>query len=520
MVDNKKPKNKITIYRVKRPFVGNELLERAKLFRNVSDDVIVYCEKSVPSQPSYISRFFKENNGDTARGFFMASSKFVVLVKNIGANKEELAFTFGSGRYLLNQDCLDSRFGLKTALNIINRDEVKNFSKTVLESNPKSAKEQLAKTADASEFGISSEQDLIKGITGKIKKTWTERLGEIVTGAESLSLNLPCDIDDIHVVAANVIQAYECDEYKKDFDWVDQIQGVKDKDRIADLNVRLVDGLNSSELGKNDKIWASVPDYVEYSDIDCFVFGVGKNAKNHDDIEKSFIVEALNSDVSLESLKKLKILAMSNGDMVDRWSAYRCLYAEITIKESIYLLIDGRWYEIAKDFCKQIKDLYEKIPRKYDFIDYQYGRESEYNEALADNINGECFDAKNVTYGSSHSKIEVCDVLTSEGDLIHVKHYTGSSALSHLFNQGFVSGELIRNDKEFITEAHRVTGGDFSKTPEGRKRKIIFAIITRKPDNFDMPFFSKVTLRNVSRQLTGLDYDVEIQLVKNVCTDN
>lgn len=34
---------------------------------------------------------------------------------------------------------------------------LKNFSKTVLESNPKNAKEQLAKTANVNDSGISSE---------------------------------------------------------------------------------------------------------------------------------------------------------------------------------------------------------------------------------------------------------------------------------------------------------------------------------------------------------------------------
>ena len=66
--------------------------------------------------------------------------------------------------------------------------------------------------------------------------------------------------------------------------------------------------------------------------------------------------------------------------------------------------------------------------------------------------------------------------------------YTGSAALSRLFNQGDVSGELIHNDHDFILKAYEKIGGDFTKTPSSRKRKVTFAIITSKPDKFDMPY--------------------------------
>ncbi len=66
--------------------------------------------------------------------------------------------------------------------------------------------------------------------------------------------------------------------------------------------------------------------------------------------------------------------------------------------------------------------------------------------------------------------------------------YTGSAALSRLFNQGYVSGELIHNDHDFILKAYEKIGGDFTKTPSSRKRKVTFAIITSKPDKFDMPY--------------------------------
>ncbi len=522
-MDKEIPINKIVAFRIKSSFIGNELSDRAKQFSRINQNVIIYSEESFHAEPSYLKQFFQIQDKDKLKSYFTSSAKLVVIVKNIGKNKEELAFSFGSGRYLLKTDSMDVRFGLRTALNIIDSDEVKNFSKTVLESNPKNAKEQLAKTANASEFGISSEQDLIKGLTGKIKSKWATKLGTTAAGSESLSLRLHCNIHTISDVANDIIEAYESDEYKKDFDWVDQIQDVKDKEETKTLNDRLIQILstNSSEPSNTDKVWAAVPDYIDYVDVYQFRFGDNKRAKKYDDIEKAYIIEALGNNISLESLKGLKISAISAEDeskTLDRWNAYKCLYAEITSNNKVFLLINGRWYEIANDFCKQINKSYEDITKKHDFIDYHHEREAEYNKELANVLGGKCYDGENIPYGSSHSKIEVCDVQTREGDLIHVKKYTGSSALSHLFNQGYVSGELIRNDPAFLRKAEEITGGNFHND-SNKKRKVIFAIITSKIERFDIPFFSKVTLRNINRQLSGLGYKVEIQLIKNIANE-
>lgn len=58
-------------------------------------------------------------------------------------------------------------------------------------------------------------------------------------------------------------------------------------------------------------------------------------------------------------------------------------------------------------------------------------------------------DQKFIHHGGGKSKIEFCDLIRGQSDFIHVKYYTGSQSMSHLFSQGFIGSELFISDSEF-----------------------------------------------------------------------
>lgn len=237
-----------------------------------------------------------------------------------------------------------------------------------------------------------------------------ERLGETVSGSESLMLRLPCNIDNITDVANRILEAYESEEHKENFDWVDQIKTVKNKAIIQKLNNALIQNLSGLDENGKAKVWAAVPDCLDYEEVYEFKIGEKKQARVYNDKEKQYIIGVINGMLDITALKKLKIIAVSSSDttVLDQWSAYRCLYAEVNGGDSVYLLIDGKWYEIADDFCGEVKDGYDKtVIKKDEYIDYNHEGEAAYNKELAQSLSGDCYDCKTVTYGSSHSKIEV-----------------------------------------------------------------------------------------------------------------
>lgn len=167
------------------------------------------------------------------------------------------------------------------------------------------------------------------------------------------------------------------------------------------------------------------------------------------------------------------------------------------------------------------KPLYdERLP------DYRAGeREGPYNQRVVEASPDSKFllDKKTVYYGGRSSQVELCDVLREDGSFIHVKRYSGSAALSHLFNQGYVSAKLIKADPDFRAAAQKIVDhvvlSDFNLGKDCVKR-VVFAIISKYGgDRPEIPFFSKVALDAVRSQLAAMDIPVSITRIREVSAD-
>lgn len=509
------PTNKLSVYLIREGMEDNCLSGRAELDKEKSrDGTEIYKANSFIKRPKFMEQFFHDEDKEV----YSSSAQVLLILRNVGAHNRTVAFAFGNGRCLLNQDAIERRFGLKTALNLIDSKSVKKFSKTKLDSNPKNEDAQLSKKARVSEFGIDISQDLIKGVSGAIKADRVLEFGKNVSGTDSLNLRVRCDITNIRSKAVAIIDAYYEDSYRETFDWIDQIQEIKDKALKRKLDNLVIDELTTNNSDKT-KVWASVPEFIDEEDLDGYRIG-RNNGELMDDIDKAAIIEKLNGKIDLAHLKGLSVFAVSAASDVSflkKWPAYRCLYAEIQEPDNMFLLLDGAWYSVNNDFVTAIQNEYAAFNYSTEhFIDYNHKDEAEYNVALATSIGADCYDA-NLIAIAGYDKIELCDVLTRNGDFVHIKKYAGSSVLSHLFNQGLVSGELLKSSPSFRSKAEEKTGRAL-KDLNGKK--VIFGIITKKYDKFDIPFFSKVSFNNVRQKLIGLGYEVEIVRIKNVKPEN
>ncbi len=172
--------NKLSIYLIKEEYTKEKHTSRKSLLNSeklkcekIKDDNnnnvgLLYYSNSHVSEPSWIKKFLRtfNNKPDDKFKIFTASSKSVFIVT---VEKRTFALAFGYGHTLLKPGVCEERFGLKVALSVIDREQMRSINKKNMSITPKLLIEQLTKIGTFENFGIDVEQDLIQGVTGKTK---------------------------------------------------------------------------------------------------------------------------------------------------------------------------------------------------------------------------------------------------------------------------------------------------------------------------------------------------------------
>lgn len=521
----KAPTNKLSIYLIKTEY--HEHKDILKDFdslesRDIKGIGTFYYGESFTFEPQWIKKFFGNTLGDNLK-LYNASSRGVLLIES---KKRTFAIPFGYGWQYLNHGVYEERFGLKTTLNIIDPDKLRKIDKKNMSAAPKDTREQLTKSGVAADFGIDIEQDLIGSITGMTKDP--EKFGTSATGKDALSLSVKVELSSIKSFLADCLERYESDDYKKDFGWIDQFTEVRDQKILNDLNARLIENLKNKKL---ETTWMAVPEVIEWEQISGFKY-IGQTQPDlSEDINVNDFLATLSAgektSLNIDLLKRKTIQAIDAGNdaVKHHWNAHSCIYSEQRddTKKKTFLLSNGKWYEITSDFAEEVNQ---------DFIDFRDKttsavlaecsgeKEGDYNIRIAHDAGYCLMDKKLINHGGGYSKIEFCDLYTKDKKIIHIKHYGGSSVLSHLFSQGLVSGELFLRDKKFREKVNVILEPEFKLAdtkpkPIASEYEIVFGVISSAPKELEVPFFSKVNLRNAKNRLETFGYKVSLYKILN-----
>jgi uncharacterized protein (TIGR04141 family) len=516
---NEPRSNKLTIYLIKQDFSDSTDIVESRQAPVVLEDLGAFIfEDSHSNRPDWIANFF--GSALDNQSIFTASAKGALVVPiNTSDGIRHFVIAFGVGRHLLKDGVVEERFGLKVVLNSVDINSFRSIDKTTLGSIPKHSREQMSKDVTPAEFGIDIEQDLISAVTGKSSD---QKLGKTVTGKDALYVSVKVDMHNVKEFLRHCYTRYKSNDYKQNFDWIDQIAEVRDKVIQDQLNAELVSKVANNNL---EKIWMAVPEVVDWSDIRGFRYMRRVRGELHDDLDVPTFLSELGRAPELVELKNASVYAISASteDTLHRWSVHQCIYAECRINNKLYILNNGKWYEIADGFCAEVERDFIGLTRSaLVFPDCNFNTEAEYNEHASSELDGACcMDRQLISYGGGHSSIEFCDIYTSGKKLIHVKKYGGSNILSHLFSQGVVSGELFVSEPAFraklnekLPDSHKLA--DVQARPVAPEYEVIYAVISHSENELDMPFFSKVSLRNARRRLSGYGYGVSIKKIKRI----
>lgn len=232
----------------------------------------------------------------------------------------------------------------------------------------------------------------------------------------------------------------------------------------------------------------------------------------------------LDGEIPSVEIMRNTMIHINNNEYqsIKHWSVYRCLYAEIKYGSDNYILRNGVWYKVNTDFVESLDRYLNSILQSYTFKFpvYSQDREEDYNIHVSTNEENFCLmDKNNIKIGGPYDKLEHCDLIRNGNEFIHVKLYRSSSTLSHLFSQGFVSAEAFIKDTWYRSQLNpklpsSIKLKDPTIRPTPSNYTIVYAIATEKDLPNELPFFSKVTLKNTLKTLKALDYKVSLTKIE------
>jgi uncharacterized protein (TIGR04141 family) len=469
----------------------------------------LYIRPSEDHVPSWLS-FLKSAMTEAPK---MVNSNSAALLL-VTVDEREFAITFGYGRSLLVPGCWEEHFGLRVTLNAVDPTRIRSIDRMTFDTISQQSQIQASREAPIGDFGLDVEQDLLRAVTGK---PIDERFGTTLTGKDALNTKVRITLEKIPGLLSDYLKAFGATSYREHFPWVDHISTVRDPQRLAVLDDILLDRLRNHQF---ERLWLAVPDPITWTTVEGFRYRDSAKATLYDDLHMADFVAGYQNpiDLTLTELKHRYVhMVSSETDLVvHRWPIYRCIYAEIEHDGRPYLLNNGNWYSIAANFMESVNNsvaaLYDKNKTLPPYADESEGA---YNERISAAPESQLalMDRKLISYPGEAGQIEFCDLYSNKKEIIHVKRYGGSSTLSHLFAQGLTSGTLFCRDSDFRMRVNEVLPAPFQFAdstikPMPDEYMVIFAVISKSAHDLRLPFFSRVNLRNVARQLQGFGYQV------------
>lgn len=334
---------------------------------------------------------------------------------------------------------------------------------------------QASKSTDLPTFGIDVSRDILRAVTGEPRDT---ALSKRLSGADALVLGTTTKASELPKVLSEILDAFGEETYKDNFSWIDHLSVVNDKTLVDALNERLATQLAS---GDTSATHMAMPEPLGWEDVESFKITSSRTVFMDLDLDE--YLESLGdgrSKITVSILKgrQVSVKFLRSGEFDGRWTVYNCLISEQRMNGQLYVLIEGRWLAVSDTLAQEVDAFATTLPSCQISLAEAKAGETEpvYNKRVASDSGMLCLDAKIQVPGGASSGIEFCDLLSPEGEIVHVKRKSRSSTLSHLFVQGSVSATTFVSDgvfregirekiKESVDPPERDSGLAWSRPP-------------------------------------------------------
>lgn len=484
---------------------------------NLPEDSIMYVSDSPLREP-----WWKRYWGISKT--LVQSQKSALVFLSI--NERWIVLTFGSTYHQLKDNCYEHDFGIRTTLNALNPKEIK--STDILQ--PENAKRQRIQSPVDSElsfFDLKSDETILQKMTGSVKEEY-QTLFKKVTGGNSLRVSSKLEAQEISDLCGSLIEIYEKEDYKTNFPELQNIVPVRDPVVIGQLEDKLVQAFNQDPAPV--ELVLAIPELFDYStDYKIKYSGAGRSGLEFTDVFiKGYRDYLIDREIDqIDDIKKFnthKLLILDDDDRtIKDYTIFKSFLFDCEIGDKTYHLCEGEWYFIETDFIQKLSTELDPI-----FVDtHRYlhqcekKREDHYNISVKDAFEAvRCLDKKSISPRGQYS-VEPCDLIYVESEyleLAHIKISTRSSSLSHLFNQGVNSVQLLRNNEEARQKLKTLVDNDASMNDYVDKGtySVTYGIITKndkEKKSKSLPLFSRISLLRTFNTLRTMNIPMRVHYI-------
>jgi len=502
-----------------RPDDDGNLPPKHDLANHVPFEGAVYIRQVSIKTPDWLS--FVNEGLAVQQDIKTATSSAVLLLTSPAGHK--FALTFGYGRFLLQPTAYVRDFGVRVALNTVGSEQIRSIDMRRVEGLTLHTRRQASKASSLATFGVNKRHDLIQSVAGL---PGDDAFGRRFEGSDAFTLATYVDFDDLGAKCDELYALYESEAYKAEFSFFDNFRIVKEPDVVAWLDSELEKALDAGDL---TKAHLAQPEPESFADVNFYRYA--ENGPDHLELDAGEMLAervAAGSPMSAQALANDYVYVSYGhqaGHPLAKWPLYDCIVFETEDADgNVFMLSSGEWHKASKGFIDEINAQLASVGAcDIAFPGANEGEhEGDYNLRAATALGFACADKQNVTLPTL-TPVELADLVSPTGQLVHVKRKTQSAALSHLFNQGLVSAELLLQMKPFREKAREVlaglANGDGGLIPADQYNpadfEIVYAVVashgTQLPDS--LPLFSKITLAEVSALMQNMGYKVSTALI-------
>jgi uncharacterized protein (TIGR04141 family) len=429
------------------------------------------------------------------------------------------ALSFGHVYHNLRDEAYEHDFGLKVTLNCVDPKELKSTD-TLEPGAARRQRTQLPVGSDLTFFDFDHGTSILKSLTGKVLDVY-KGLFTHVTGSSSLLIKSEIPVEGLVNFCNVLLELYTRNDYRATFPEIENVVPVRDPTVLARLDDKLVEALRE----RSQSVYLTVPDILDYRQVGYFAefAGAGPSLQYPDVFIDKYYEYLESKGLAIDSIDGVDLashrLKLTDGDgkAHKSYSLHNCLIFDTALDAGTqsFHFTDGQWYKIENSYIAKLKGVIDPLCFDLNLPDYDHRDEDHYNLAAATaDASMVCLHKSSIA-PPGQTMIEPCDLYSVEAGTAvfhHVKRSTVSMQLSHLFNQGVNSIELIKGEtaclerlKTAITEnAHSPSTEGLTSPCDQERFRVVFCIVTHKDKNNkseNLPLFSRVSLMRAARRL-------------------